>query len=481
MRLLGPKSPGRPARALLAALLALAGCEEDGAPTPRVPRDTILRLALDVARRDHPDLDETRVRADIAALAAKYRELAGAAADAAARADAFRKLLFETESFAAVTDLDTARHLHIDTVLADRKGYCLSLSVIALAVAERVGAPLHGVAAPNHFFVRYDDGRYRRNLELTRRGEAVPDLVFAERMGPHGRDSIYLKNLTARQVRAFLLHNRGYVAMQQNRRREARADFEAAIAIVPQLNEAHRNLGVLHGEQKRWPEAKRSFTRALRLYPADVDALINLALCRRALGEHAAARQELEMALVLDPDRERAQALLDEWSREGAEDAKAAAPRAAMPAPPPGLRPGLRGAYFAGTKFNTLVTERIDPEIDFDWKNGRPAAGLPWDRFSIRWEGYLKAPRAGVYIFFVAANDGARLALGETIVLDNWKDMGFRNWYGSKEVRLEAGWHPLRIEHYDRAGGARILLRVGVEGEKAPLVLKDHLFHVGKK
>ena len=48
-------------------------------------------------------------------------------------------------------------------------------------------------------------------------------------------------------------------------------------------------------------------------------------------------------------------------------------------------------------------------------------------------------------------------------------------------MRLAAGWHRIRIEHYDVFGGARILLRIGVEGRKLPLELKDHLFHVPQK
>jgi hypothetical protein len=102
---------------------------------------------------------------------------------------------------------------------------------------------------------------------------------------------------------------------------------------------------------------------------------------------------------------------------------------------------------------------------------------VPRDRFSVRWEGFFKAPRTATYTFFVVANDGARVTVGRTAVLENWRDMGFRNWYGTGDVALAAGWHPLRIEHYDIFGGARLLVRVGVDGRAQPLDLKEHLFH----
>ena len=37
-----------------------------------------------------------------------------------------------------------------------------------------------------------------------------------------------------------------------------------------------------------------------------------------------------------------------------------------MPAKPAGLKPGLRGRYFAGTWFEKQITERVDRTIDFE-------------------------------------------------------------------------------------------------------------------
>jgi len=42
---------------------------------------------------------------------------------------------------------------------------------------------------------------------------------------------------------------------------------------------------------------------------------------------------------------------------------------------------------------------------------------------------------------------------------------------------LKAGWHPIRIEHFDGMGGARLMLRIGVEGVEHPLDPAGHLFH----
>jgi regulator of sirC expression with transglutaminase-like and TPR domain len=438
----------------------------------------VLDVALEIARKDHRPLDEDGVRGEIDRLAARYREFAAGAATPAARADALRRLLFDDARFTSVEDLETARTLHVDTVLRDRRGYCLSLSVVALAVAERAGLPLFGVALPNHFLVRYDDGAYRENLELTRRGKAVPDAEYREAC--HGRlreDGVYLRNLTVPELRAFLLHNRGYVALVEKRPADAAADFDAAIAAVPGLGEAHRNRGVLLGEKKDWAAARRAFARALACYPGDVDALLNLALCRNATGDRAAAIQDLEIAREIAPGHARVRELLEAWRAPVADTEAAPAAEAPSPAPPADLVPGLRARFYAGTDFERLVAERVDRTLDFDWKNDRPAERVPADGFSVRWEGWFNAPRDGTYTFFVAANDGCRVRVGRAMVLENWRDMGLENFYGSGEIRLAAGRHSIVVEHFDARGGARLLLRIGVEGERDPLPLAEHLFH----
>ncbi|MHC4959269.1 MAG: PA14 domain-containing protein [Planctomycetota bacterium] len=453
-------------RALLLAV-ALAG-----AASAQELKESVLDAALVVAKRDHPRLDEAKVRAEIERLAARYLAIAGDSTDPAVRADAFAKLLFAETGFEAVKELGRGEHLHVDTVLKARKGYCLSLSVVALSVAERAGEPLFGVALPNHFLVRYDNGTFVRNLELTRDGAVLDDKSVRGDFGP---DSVYGRNLGPAEVKACLLHNRGYVALLAKRHRLAHADFEAAIKLQPGFGEAHRNLGVALGERGRWEPAKAAFMQAIRIHAGDVDALVNLAICRRRLGEREAARQDLEMALSLDPGKKRAEALLVAWREADAAEQGDAAE--ALPDPPPDLKAGLRGRYYAGLGFDKLVAERVDKALDFDWQNDAPAKGVPRDRFSARWEGYLKAPRSATYTVFVIANDGARLWIGDTLVLDNWKNMGFRNWYGTKDIDLKAGWHKLKIEHFDAMGGARVLLRIGVEGRKLPLDPHTHFFH----
>ncbi len=435
----------------------------------------LLEIAIDVARGDHPDLDADAVRAEIRRLAERWRRLVADESDPILRADAFATVLFEQERFASVADLDSPENLHIDSVLERKRGYCLSLSIVALALAEEVGAPLHGVAAPNHFYVRWDDGVVRRALELTRRGEPLDDARIKAQIDDFLLDdTLYFRNLTTREVAGVLMHNRGFVALVEGRGDRARADLLAAAELVPGLPEVHRNLGVLHGEAQEWQAGITRLERALMLYPGDVDALVNLALCRHGAGDLERAREDIDIALLLDPSHARAADLLHAWEHDTAFTSSGAR---RLSDPPPGLQPGLLGTFHRGKTLGRPAERRVARTLEFDWGRSRPLRAVSDDDFSVRWEGWLKLPVGGRLTWFVVANDGVRIDVGGTRILDQWRDVGYSSWTGTADVTLPPGWHPLRIDYFDSSGNARLVCLVSRDGDEFPLDLSKHLFH----
>jgi hypothetical protein len=88
-----------------------------------------------------------------------------------------------------------------------------------------------------------------------------------------------------------------------------------------------------------------------------------------------------------------------------------------------------------------------------DWGTGSPSAncGVSTDIFSARWtrRQYFDA---GQYKFTLRADDGVRLYVDGILRLDRWFDQGPSN--QSADVNLTAGQHDLRVEYYERKGGA---------------------------
>ncbi|MHC4361291.1 MAG: transglutaminase family protein, partial [Planctomycetota bacterium] len=106
--------------------------------------------------------------------------------------------LFEAEGYKSVAEVSDPNDLFLHTVLDKKRGYCLSLSILYLSLAERLGLPLYGVVVPGHFLVRYDDGRVSFNIETTSKGGTAPDEHYIKKFNvPQGsRDNIYMKNLS---------------------------------------------------------------------------------------------------------------------------------------------------------------------------------------------------------------------------------------------------------------------------------------------
>lgn len=64
-----------------------------------------------------------------------------------------------------------------------------------------------------------------------------------------------------------------------------------------------------------------------------------------------------------------------------------------------GLKAGLKGEYFANTKFEgTPKMVQIDSKIDFNWMKS-PVSNMIEDQFAVRWSGVLMPKKAGTYQF----------------------------------------------------------------------------------
>ncbi len=119
---------------------------------------------------------------------------------------------------------------------------------------------------------------------------------------------------------------------------------------------------------------------------------------------------------------------------------------------------GLTGTYFNGTAFQTQIVERRDPTIDFDWFGGSPAAGVNGDQFSVRWTGEVTPAFTESYDFLALANDGVRLWVNNTLIIDSWIDSSPVERIGT--LALTAGVPAtIKLEFYENGGGATCKLR----------------------
>ncbi len=115
---------------------------------------------------------------------------------------------------------------------------------------------------------------------------------------------------------------------------------------------------------------------------------------------------------------------------------------------------GWEGRYYGNPELRgSPELIRDDAAIDFDWGEGAPVPWMPSDNFSVVWEQDVTF-EPGTYQFNVRSDDGVRVWIDDGILMDYWKAMDYEYHYVSG-VDLE-GTHTIKVEYYERAGGARV-------------------------
>lgn len=121
----------------------------------------------------------------------------------------------------------------------------------------------------------------------------------------------------------------------------------------------------------------------------------------------------------------------------------------------------VAGAGFAASYFNNTtlsgpaVLSRLDPTINFNWGQGSPGPGVNSDKFSVRWTGRLTPPRSGTYTFYTDTDDGVKVWINNTLLINKWSSGSS----SSATYSLTAGsQYDIKVEYYDATKAANAKL-----------------------
>jgi uncharacterized protein YraI len=106
------------------------------------------------------------------------------------------------------------------------------------------------------------------------------------------------------------------------------------------------------------------------------------------------------------------------------------------------------GEYFANPYLQGSPTfVRLDGQsgINFNWNSRSPQSGFPRDTFSVRWTRRIFFP-GRPYIFYVTVDDGARLFIDTTLIIDAWRTQPATTY--RQVVNLTEGFHIVRLEYF---------------------------------
>jgi hypothetical protein len=141
----------------------------------------------------------------------------------------------------------------------------------------------------------------------------------------------------------------------------------------------------------------------------------------------------------------------------------------ARPKPARAMPGGLRYAYYEGAweklpDFAALQPARTGVA---DGKFELTAFPRAQD-FGVVLDGFLNVPVTGHYVLVLNSDDGSKLSLDEQPLIDNdgmhgaWSPRDFM-------VPLERGFHSIRLEYFQRGGGAQLTLNHVAPGSTEPV------------
>ncbi|WP_046247454.1 PA14 domain-containing protein, partial [Hymenobacter terrenus] len=115
------------------------------------------------------------------------------------------------------------------------------------------------------------------------------------------------------------------------------------------------------------------------------------------------------------------------------------------------LAPGLNYNYYEGTwnaipDFTPLTPVKSDNTATFDITPANRA-----DYFAFHFYGYVTIPADGQYTFFTNSDDGSKLYIGNTLVVDNDGPHDIQEKSGT--IGLKAGRHFIAVDYFEAFGG----------------------------
>ncbi len=148
------------------------------------------------------------------------------------------------------------------------------------------------------------------------------------------------------------------------------------------------------------------------------------------------------------------------------------------------VAPGLVGEYFKDiadidglAKAGKPFLVRVDKRIQFEDTYGEFYDSKLNNNFAVRWTGFVRILKPGLYRLSVWADDKSRLFIGDELVVDNTKEPppgAKENWF-----ELKAGDYPVRIEFHQAGGAAQIhFSRKGADVDDWEAFPAAQLFHL---
>lgn len=136
---------------------------------------------------------------------------------------------------------------------------------------------------------------------------------------------------------------------------------------------------------------------------------------------------------------------------------------------------GLRGEYSNGTNLSSIVVDRTDPNINFNWGYNSPAPAVSNGNYSVRWTGQIQPRYTEGYTFHLTSDNGRRLWVNNQLIINRWTNDFGVDYAGS--IDLVGGQrYDIRVEYFNSTGGGSAVLEWNSASQAREIVPTGVLF-----
>jgi regulator of sirC expression with transglutaminase-like and TPR domain len=236
------------------------------------------RAAMTIALPEYPTLDISAYLGRINDLALEVAERAGADADVYRSIAALNFVLFSQHKFRGNRDAYyDPKNSFLNQVIERKIGIPITLSVLYMEVAKRIGLAFDGVGFPGHFMVKtiaegneividpFDGGERKSREDFG----ALLEQLYGGKVEMRAE---FLAPLPKRRILQRMLTNLKAIYARENNLVKILAVLDRLLILDPASAEDVRDRGVIYSRLECYGQAKEDFERYLHLAPDADDA-----------------------------------------------------------------------------------------------------------------------------------------------------------------------------------------------------------------
>lgn len=233
----------------------------------------LAEAALWIAAEERPDVDPGAALAELEALTAQVREACHASSDAAERLASLKRVFFRELGFRGnAEDYYDPGNSDLAWVLMHRKGIPITLSLVFMEIARRLGLEVEGVGFPGHFLVRVR-GEAEVLVDVFE-GRTVSEADCSSKLRTLYGDEIQfhpglLRACTPHEILSRMLRNLKYAHLRRADYTRALACCDRLLLLEPDATAELRDRGALFVRLECPAAALADFERYLELAPDD--------------------------------------------------------------------------------------------------------------------------------------------------------------------------------------------------------------------